>query len=84
VTLAGIVMEVKTVVPSNALDPILANVDPASNVTSVKFVANLNAPFPILVTLAGIIIEVKVVVPENALFPILVKLLGIVKTADLS
>ena len=70
-TLAGIV---KVIIPVllNALSPIVNNCELSisSNVTVVKFVAALNALFPILVTLAGIVISVNIVAPWNALYPI--------------
>ncbi len=70
ITLAGIVMELKLVTCLNALSPMLANRDPASNVTELKLVIPKNAEIPMLLTLAGIVMELKPVL-RNACSPML-------------
>ena len=59
VTLAGMIMEVKLVVPSNRPSPMLVRDESVSNVTVVKLVAPENALSPMLSTLAGMVMEVK-------------------------
>ena len=70
-TFAGMVMVVKAV-SRNAPVPMMANWDPASNVTELKLDASRNALVPMLLTLAGIVMEVKLGVFWNTLFPMLV------------
>ena len=71
VTLDGIVIEVNDGL-ENATEPMLVNLEPASNVTEVKLVAPWNARSPMLVILAGMVIDVKLDGPPNAYSPMLV------------
>ncbi len=83
VTLAGIVMEVKAIASWNIVSSMMANWDPASNVTELKLDASRNASSPILTTLAGIVMEVKLITELNAPIPMLITPAGIVMEVKL-